>query len=90
MRVKIVAVEAFEALPVEGARDKDGTIGKELLPFVGHLEEEQECELLDVVLIQEAVIAEDVAVVPEFLNDGVAGHWIVCWVPVKLWGNLDC
>jgi hypothetical protein len=24
------------------------------------------------------------------LNDGVAGHWIVCWVPVKLWGNLDC
>ena len=40
-----------------------------------HLEEEQKGELLDVVLIRQAVIAEDVAVVPELLDDGIRGHW---------------
>jgi len=36
---------------------------------VGHLEEQQVGELLDVVAIREPVVAEDVAVVSELLND---------------------
>ena len=33
-------------------------------------------ELLDVLLIREAVIPQDVAAVPELLNDAHRGHWI--------------
>ena len=39
-------------------------------PFVRHLEKQQVRQLLDVVAIAHPVVAEDVAVVPEFLNDG--------------------
>ena len=44
--------------------------------FVGHLQKEQISELLDVVAVGQAVVAEDVAVVPEFLNQlvGLIGH----------------
>ena len=35
-----------------------------------HLEEKQVGELLDVVPVGEAVITQDVAVVPQLLNDG--------------------
>ena len=38
--------------------------------LVRHFEEEQIGELLDVIAIGEAVIAEDVAVVPEFVDEG--------------------
>jgi hypothetical protein len=43
---------------------------------VGHLEEEQVGELLDVVAVGEAVVAEQVAVAPELLDDllGVVVH----------------
>ena len=37
--------------------------------LVGHLEEQQVRQLLDVVAVGEAVVAEDVAVVPELLDD---------------------
>jgi hypothetical protein len=40
------------------------------LALVGHLEEEEKGELFDVVAIGEAVIAEDVAVVPKPLDNG--------------------
>jgi hypothetical protein len=33
--------------------------------------------LLDIVAIRQAVIPQDVAVVPEFLNEGVGGHRII-------------
>jgi hypothetical protein len=39
--------------------------------LVGHLEEQQVSELLDVIAIRHAVVAEDVAVVPELLDDSV-------------------
>jgi hypothetical protein len=42
---------------------------RQLRALVGHLEEEQEGELLEVVLVAEAVVAEDVAVAPELLDD---------------------
>src|SRR5690606_28462733 len=40
---------------------------------VRHLEEEQEGELLQVVLIRQPVVAQDVAVGPELLDDAVGG-----------------
>src|SRR5207244_3900167 len=45
-------------------------------PVVGHLEEEQEGELLQVVLVREPVVAEDIAVGPELLADasGLFAH----------------
>src|SRR5437867_2736228 len=39
--------------------------------LVGHLEEQQEGELLEVILVGEPVVAQDVAVRPEFLDDAV-------------------
>jgi len=41
-----------------------------VVEILGHLEEEQEGELLDVVVVGEAVIPEDGAVFPELLDDG--------------------
>ena len=40
--------------------------------LVRHLQEEQEGQLLDVVLVGQAVVPQDVAVVPELLDDGRA------------------
>ena len=40
--------------------------------LVGHLQEEQERELLQVVLVAQAVVAQDLAVAPELLDDAVA------------------
>jgi hypothetical protein len=34
----------------------------------GHLEKQQQCQLLNVVAVAHPVIAQDVAVVPEFLD----------------------
>jgi len=39
-----------------------------------HLEKRQVGELLDIVAIAHAVVAEDVAVVPEFLDEGTGVH----------------
>jgi hypothetical protein len=43
---------------------------------VGHLEEQEQGPLLDVIAVGEAIVAEDVAVIPELLNDllGVVAH----------------
>jgi hypothetical protein len=38
-----------------------------------HLEEEQVSELLDVIAVGEAVIAEDVAVIPELVDESGRG-----------------
>ena len=40
--------------------------------LVGHLEEQQVRELFQVVAVGEPVVAEDVAVVPEFVDDRLA------------------
>ena len=44
--------------------------------LVGHLEEQEERELLQVVLVAQAVVTQDLAVVPQLLDDPVAllGH----------------
>ena len=55
----------------------DGLLGpREGRALVGHLEEEQERELLQLVLVGQPVVAQHVAVGPELLDDaaGVVGH----------------
>ena len=46
--------------------------------LVGHLEEQQVGELLDVVAVGHAVVAQDVAVVPEPLDD--VADWRSWWL----------
>ena len=47
----------------------------ELLLFVGHLEEQQIGELFDVVAVGQPVVAQDVAVVPELVDERLrVGH----------------
>lgn len=45
-----------------------------LRSLVCHHQEEQERELLDIVAVGYAVVPEDVAVVPELLDDGGEGY----------------
>ena len=61
-----------EVGPAVALRDRLLLAG-ELGALVGHLEEEQEGELLQVVLVGEPVVAQDVAVGPELLDDAVGG-----------------
>jgi len=58
----------FEVGPAVALRDLVLGAG-----FLGHLEEEDVGELGDVVVVGHAVVFEDVAEVPEFLDD-VVGH----------------
>ena len=74
LRLQRVAVETQQAGPVEVFGDDRRPIERRLRLFIGHLQEQQICELLDVVAVAETVVTQDVAVVPEFLNDSVAGH----------------
>lgn len=59
-----VVADWYGALLVEGL----------LRPLVGHLEEEEKGELLDIVAVAHPVVPEDVAEVPEFLDDCRRGH----------------
>ena len=52
------------------------------LVLVRHLEEQQEHQLGDVLAVGDAVVAQDVAEVPEFLDDVVGGSWFVFEWPV--------
>ena len=64
-----VAVALEQALPAQVLRDGAGLAQLAHL-LVGHLEKEQVGQLLDIVAIRDAVVAQDVAVIPEALNDG--------------------
>ena len=47
---------------------------RRLAVFVRHLEEEQKGELLKVVAVAHAIVAQGVAKAPDFGNYGVGGH----------------
>src|SRR5208337_4184749 len=63
-----------QARPVVAGRNRALLVVRRFRMLVGHLEEEEEGELLDVVAVAHSVIAEDVAEVPEFLYDCGWGH----------------
>src|SRR5688500_3556399 len=44
----------------------------EVRPFISHLQEQQECQLFEVVLIAEAVVSETLAIAPQLLDDAFA------------------
>ena len=64
-----VTVSRHEARPVIDLRNYRWLFPGRLCPFVGHLEKEQVGKLLDVVTVRQSIITQDVAVVPQFLND---------------------
>ena len=55
--------------PVEFGRDGAGLAGHPAV-LVVHLEEQQVSQLLDIVAVRHAVVAQDIAVVPQALDDG--------------------
>ncbi len=74
---QIVAVPLEEAGPIVVAGNLAGLVVRRLRPLVSHLEEEQVRQLFDVIAIAHPVIAEDVAVVPELLDDRGCIHYDV-------------
>src|ERR671926_1486893 len=74
--LELVAVPPEQAGPVVAVGHRRGTAPGRQGLLVGHLEEEQVGELLNVVAVGEAVVAEQVAVAPELLDDllGVVVH----------------
>jgi hypothetical protein len=61
--------------------------------FLSHLQEKQKRQVLDVVAVRQAVIAEDVAVIPELLDKcgGVVGHGYPQYVrcPLRLGPSIQ-
>ncbi len=67
---QLVTVFFDQTRPVVAFRYRAFLVVRRLGALVGHLEKQQISELLDVVAIRHAVVAQDVAVIPEFLDDG--------------------
>ena len=72
---QLVAIFLDEARPIIFFRHRALLVVRRLGALVGHLEEQQIGELLDVVAIRHAVVTQDVAVVPEFLDDFPVSHF---------------
>ena len=72
--LEVVAVALEQHRPRKAPRDRRGLVVRWPRLLVGHLEEEQKGELLDVVAVRQAVIPQDVAVVPELLDESGGGH----------------
>jgi len=70
---QLVTVAGQERGPGVGRRHDAGLVVGCCGALVGHLEEQQIGELLHVVAIAHAVVAQHVAVVPELLDEGVGG-----------------
>jgi hypothetical protein len=65
-----VAVHGQQGGPVQPGGDDGGLVERRAGLLVGHLEEQQEGELLDVIAVGYAVIAQHVAVIPQAGNNG--------------------
>ena len=74
---QLVAVPLHQAGPVIAGEYRAGLVVGRPAALVGHLQEQQIGELLDVVAVAHAVVTQDVAVVPEFLDDVCAAHRVV-------------
>ena len=74
---QLVAVFLDEARPTVLLRHRALLVIRRLSALVGHFEEQQIGELFDVVAVRHTVVAQDVAVVPEFLDDGGCIHFML-------------
>jgi len=71
---QLVAVLRRQRRPGEIYRNRIRLLIRRARALVRHLEKQQVGELLDVVAIAHPVVAQDVAVVPELLDDGRGVH----------------
>ncbi len=74
MDLQIVAVQLQQRGPAVTFRNRRRLVERRLRLLVRHFQEQQKRQLLDVVAVGQAVIAQDVAVVPEFLNESRRVH----------------
>ncbi len=74
--LKGIAFLAEQVRPVIAGRDDGHPFVRRLRPLVGHLEEEQERELLDIAHVAQPVVAEDMGEVPGVADAllGVGAH----------------
>ena len=70
MNLEIVAVQFQERRPVLALGDRRRFVKRRLRLLVRHFQEKEKRQLLHVVPVRETVIPEDVAVVPELLDEG--------------------
>ena len=68
---QVVPVTPQQRGPGIGGRYDAGLVVRRLAALVGHLEEQQIGELLYIVAIAHAVVAQHAAIVPELLDEGV-------------------
>jgi hypothetical protein len=66
---QVVAVPLQQAGPTVPVGNLARLVVRRLRTLIGHLEKQQIRQLLDVVAITHPVVTEDVAVIPEFLDD---------------------
>ena len=71
MHLQFIAILGQQRRPVLALRDRARRAAQPRL-LIRHLQEEQDSQLLDVVAIRQAFIAQDAAVVPE-LGDELGG-----------------
>ena len=69
MNFQLVAVLGEQAGPIEVFGNGRAFVERRPALLIRHLKEEQKRQLLDVVAVRQPVIAQDVAVIPEFLDE---------------------
>ncbi len=75
VRFQLVAFQLQQSIPAVAFGNRRRLIERRLRLFIGHLQKQQKRQLLDVIAVRQPVITQDVAVVPEFLNESVwVGH----------------
>ena len=70
MHLEFIAFQLQQIRPAITFRNQRRLIERRLRLFIGHLQKEQKRQLLDVIAVRQPVVAQDVAVIPEFLNKG--------------------
>src|SRR5262245_56773367 len=72
---QLVAIPGQQSRPVFACRDRRRFVTWRTALLVRHFQRQQKRQLLYVIAVGQAVVAENVAVVPEFLNESSrAGH----------------
>src|ERR1019366_9576829 len=70
MNFEIVAILGQQRGPVFALRNRRGLVERRLGLLIRHFQEQQKRQLLDVVAVGQAVVPQDVAVVPKLLDKG--------------------
>src|SRR6266699_3794590 len=71
MRLQRVPIPAHQAIPPVPLRNTRRLVIRWLRALVGHLEEEQVGQLLYIIAIRHAIIAQQVTVIPQALDNGL-------------------